>query len=181
MDTLLSNRLLHFLQRVICYHLSQTLSSTFLIILKGKYIMSDKFFYHIGLLTFFALAAFMFLISFFDIDISRFTLPCLLNLFTGLYCPGCGGTRAFRYLITGHIFKSIYYNPIVIYCYYPGLWFLFTNTLPYTGIKIPRKIRRILQPLSFNPSFIYVGVTLIVIQCIVKNILYIFFDYSILS
>lgn len=143
--------------------------------------MSDKFFYHIGLLTFFALAAALLLISFFHIDITRFALPCLLNLLTGLYCPGCGGTRAFRYLITGHIIKSIYYNPIVIYCYYPGLWFLFTNTLPHTNIKIPKKLRRILHSLSFNPTFIYVGVALIVIQCIIKNVLYIFFYYNIFS
>lgn len=141
--------------------------------------MSDKFFYRIGLLTFFGLALALFLISFFHIDIARFTLPCLLNLLTGLYCPGCGGTRAFKYLITGHILKSIYYNPIVIYCYYPGLWFLFTNTLPLTYIRIPNHLKKILAPISFNPRFIYTGVILIVIQCTLKNVLYLFFDYPV--
>lgn len=40
---------------------------------------------------------------------------CLFRHLTGLYCPGCGGTRAFIYLIHGNIPESILYHPLVIY------------------------------------------------------------------
>ena len=41
--------------------------------------------------------------------------PCLFHLVTGLYCPGCGGTRAVRYLLHGQLGKSLFYNPVVLY------------------------------------------------------------------
>lgn len=42
-------------------------------------------------------------------------LPCLFRLFTGLYCPGCGGTRAVKALLRGQIGMSLYYHPFVLY------------------------------------------------------------------
>lgn len=33
----------------------------------------------------------------------------------GYYCPGCGGTRAFESILYGHIFKSLWYHPFVVY------------------------------------------------------------------
>ena len=38
----------------------------------------------------------------------------LLRIF-GIYCPGCGGTRAFRYLLQGKILTSIYWHPAICY------------------------------------------------------------------
>lgn len=42
-------------------------------------------------------------------------IPCLFHLLTGLYCPGCGGTRAVWYLLHGQILKSVQYHPLVLY------------------------------------------------------------------
>lgn len=47
--------------------------------------------------------------------INRQGFPCLFRSLTGLYCPGCGGTRAFWYLLHGQIGKSLYYHPLVPY------------------------------------------------------------------
>ena len=33
----------------------------------------------------------------------------------GYYCPGCGGTRAFEYMLYGHFLKSFFYHPFVMY------------------------------------------------------------------
>ncbi|MGN0372670.1 MAG: DUF2752 domain-containing protein [Enterocloster sp.] len=41
--------------------------------------------------------------------------PCLFQLFTGLYCPGCGGTRALRALLHGKLILSFQYHPLVLY------------------------------------------------------------------
>ena len=47
--------------------------------------------------------------------ITRQGFPCLFHLLTGLYCPGCGGTRAFRALLAGNLLLSIRYHPLVAY------------------------------------------------------------------
>lgn len=41
--------------------------------------------------------------------------PCLFRLLTGLYCPGCGGTRALKCLLQGKVLTSLYYNPLIVY------------------------------------------------------------------
>ena len=42
-------------------------------------------------------------------------LPCLFRVMTGLYCPGCGGTRAVQYLLQGRLLLSLRYHPLVLY------------------------------------------------------------------
>lgn len=41
--------------------------------------------------------------------------PCVFHLLTGLYCPGCGGTRAVRYLLKGQLGNSVQYHPLILY------------------------------------------------------------------
>ena len=41
-----------------------------------------------------------------------FRMPCLFQMMTGLYCPGCGGTRAVRALLSGHPVLSFLYHPV---------------------------------------------------------------------
>lgn len=46
---------------------------------------------------------------------AEYGLPCLFRFFTGLYCPGCGGTRAVKALLSGQILRSLYFHPFVLY------------------------------------------------------------------
>ena len=46
--------------------------------------------------------------------IPAFRIPCLFQLMTGLYCPGCGGTRAVKALLAGHPVLSFLYHPLVL-------------------------------------------------------------------
>lgn len=39
---------------------------------------------------------------------------CYIRTHFGIYCPGCGGTRAFLAIIHGHIIRSLQYNPIIL-------------------------------------------------------------------
>ena len=47
------------------------------------------------------------------VDLIDFAGPCVLNMLTGFYCPGCGGTRAMFALAKGDILKSFVYQPFV--------------------------------------------------------------------
>lgn len=49
------------------------------------------------------------------ITLIRQGIPCLFYRATGIYCPGCGGTRAVKYLLEGKLLKSLWYHPLVGY------------------------------------------------------------------
>lgn len=40
---------------------------------------------------------------------------CPFNLLTGMYCPGCGLTRAFHQLLNGNILGALDYNIMVLF------------------------------------------------------------------
>jgi hypothetical protein len=40
--------------------------------------------------------------------------PCLFHLLTGLYCPGCGSTRAFYHLARGEPLAALGSNPLLV-------------------------------------------------------------------
>jgi hypothetical protein len=44
----------------------------------------------------------------------RFGPPCMLYASTGLYCPGCGSTRALHQLSHGHLAAAIRFNPLAV-------------------------------------------------------------------
>lgn len=45
-------------------------------------------------------------------------LPCVFHSLTGLYCPGCGGTRAVKCLLRGDLRMSFQYHPLVLYVFF---------------------------------------------------------------
>ena len=49
-----------------------------------------------------------------------YILYCPLHALTGLYCPGCGGTRSLTALLHGDFLLAVHENPIV-----PGLLLFF--------------------------------------------------------
>lgn len=89
-------------------------------------------------------------------------VPCLFHMFTGLYCPGCGGTRAVKALLQGKPVLSFLYHPLVLYCALMAVlfslsWFLYWRT------GKPR------YRLYLENRYIYVGVGLTAVNFIVKN------------
>lgn len=40
--------------------------------------------------------------------------PCLFHKLTGLYCPGCGATRAIRRCLCGDLVGAFRYNPLLV-------------------------------------------------------------------
>lgn len=88
--------------------------------------------------------------------------PCSLYTTAGLYCPGCGGTRAVTYLMEGKFVKSFLYHPAVPYTALLTACYLTSHTL---HIFTKGKIRAML----FRPVYFYILIAIILIQWIVKN------------
>ena len=60
--------------------------------------------------------------------------PCPLYAATGLYCPGCGSTRAVHQLVHGHVAAAFGYNPLLVV------------SLPLLAYAVLRQFVRVLPP-----------------------------------
>lgn len=95
--------------------------------------------------------------------------PCLFRLLTGFYCPGCGGTRALKYLLRGQVLASLYYHPLVFYmaavaAAEGGLWAadrLIGGRERGVGRKAEKR-----RPYEAE---IYVGLGILAVNWVVKN------------
>ena len=90
---------------------------------------------------------------------------CLIYENFGIYCPGCGCTRALINLFQGNIIKSLYYNPTVLYAVIVLIIYLVGNTIA----KVLKKDSKYI--LKYTPILIYVGIFILIGTCIVKNLL----------
>ena len=52
---------------------------------------------------------------------------CIVFKTFGIYCPGCGSTRAVYSLYAGKILQSAYYNPLILYLVIVDFWYLITE------------------------------------------------------
>lgn len=89
---------------------------------------------------------------------------CVFRKVTGLYCPGCGMTRALYYFFRGHFFKSFMYHPVVPYGIIYYLYFMiynFVNLHLFNG-----RLRS-----THGERGIYIGIAIGIVQWIVKNVL----------
>lgn len=73
----------------------------------------------------------------------------------GFYCPGCGGTRAVKALLKGHILESLWYHPIVVYVAILAIAYLIFRRRP-------------------KVSHAYIALAIILIQFAYKNLLLLF-------
>lgn len=90
--------------------------------------------------------------------------PCVLYNFLGVYCPGCGGSRALKALFSGHFLTSVYYHPLVLYTAVIYLVFMTSQTIALLSRGRIRGIR-------FHYWFLYGALFVIVINCVLKNVL----------
>lgn len=95
-----------------------------------------------------------------------FQIPeCIIYNKFGIYCPACGCTRAITSLYNLDIISSIKYNPAVIYSVIIIGIYIITHTLQiiFRNKKIP--------VLRYNVIYIYIGIGILILTCIVKNII----------
>ena len=93
--------------------------------------------------------------------------PCLFHLMTGLYCPGCGGTRAVRALFRGDLAMSFQYHPLVLYMAAVIL-------AEVVSFGIARATKNPRWFLGHVLGFVYIGVGIILANWIFKNYMLVF-------
>lgn len=102
-------------------------------------------------------------------------IPCMLYTLTGLYCPGCGGTRAVAVLLRGEILKSFCYHPIVLYGVVIYVWFMISHTIE----KASKGKYRI--GMRYRDIYLWLALAIVVINIAVKDIALTAFDLDILK
>lgn len=89
---------------------------------------------------------------------------CSLKEVTGLYCPGCGGTRATKALLRFQILKSIYYNAAVPYA---AVVYVLFMTKMFLKKHVDYFRNRFKRP-GHLLVYIYIGIGILIIQWVVK-------------
>lgn len=125
---------------------------------------SDKCFYIIGWVLIVLVLAVLLMVQAGVLDRFGGLPPCVLHSRTGLYCPGCGGTRAVIALLHGHILASLYYHPIVVYTAIVGGWFMISQTIQ----RFSQGKLRI--GMHYRDIYLWLALAIVVINCLVKNL-----------
>ena len=79
--------------------------------------------------------------------------PCLFHRVTGLWCPGCGSTRALHQLVHGHPAAAFRLNPLVI------------SLLPWIGYLVARRGR-----VAVRPVWIWAFVGVVMAFGVLRNV-----------
>lgn len=91
-------------------------------------------------------------------------VPCFFSNVLGIYCPGCGGTRAVYALMHGRFLESIWCHPLVFYGAVIGGGFMLTQGLHRLGIKY-------IKPWKYHDWYLYGAMAVLVCNFLVKNLL----------
>lgn len=89
--------------------------------------------------------------------------PCIIFEYLGVYCPGCGGTRAVIHLLHGRLLKSVWYHPLVMYGVVLYVWFMLSHTL--------HKLHIIKSGMKFKEGYLYGALVVLGLNFVLKNIL----------
>ncbi len=145
---------------------------------------TNRVFYFIGLALFLPAAVLCVLQNSGQFVLTESLYPCFFRRLSGLYCPGCGGTRAVQALFEGHLLLSFFYHPFVPYCAVLYVVFMTSHTLElifssrdfHHTKKSPHK-RPFVRGLEFKIRYVYIGILLIFLQWMLKNLFLICSNY----
>lgn len=94
--------------------------------------------------------------------------PCSFRSVTGYYCPGCGGTHAVCALAAGNLAACVKEHAFVLYTAAGLLLYLVWNSV----VILAKKRGSVKIPvMHFHTAYIYIGIAIVLIQWIIKNIL----------
>lgn len=119
--------------------------------------------FHIGL-VFLALGAVGWMLYRFLLRDMLPKMPCLFDTVLGIYCPGCGGTRAVEALLQGRVLLSLWYHPLIPYLAVISGGFMMTQGLDRLGILRGKGWK-------FHNWYLYGAIILVVSNFLIKNAL----------
>lgn len=90
--------------------------------------------------------------------------PCLFFNLLGIYCPGCGGTRAVEALLHGHLLQALWFHPLVPYAAVICGGFMGSHVLHRLGLQGVRGWK-------FHNWYLYAAIVIIAVNFVGKNIL----------
>jgi uncharacterized membrane protein (GlpM family) len=96
------------------------------------------------------------IIYLYDPAMSSILPPCPFHAITGLYCPGCGSSRAVHQLMHGHLVKAFDLNPLMI------------SFLPFMGWSLIQQARG--RQILTRPIWIWTILAVILIFWVLRNI-----------
>lgn len=100
---------------------------------------------------------------------------CTLHNLTGYYCPGCGGTRAIYALLHGHVLRSLFYHPIVVYTAVFAGWFMLSQTIE----KASRG--RLAIGMHYRDIYLWIALAIVLLNWLVKNLFLAVFGIALLG
>lgn len=130
----------------------------------NKELTLEAVLFKVGIIGLIVLIALMLADRFFPVQMGRIKLPCMFNVITGYYCPGCGGTRAFKALLGGHVIKSFIYNPTVLYGVGLYVWFMGSHVLE-------KLTRGKIKGLKYRHIYLWLILIILVVNFMVRNCL----------
>ena len=89
---------------------------------------------------------------------------CIIYKNLHIYCPGCGCTRAFIAMLKGDFLESIYQNSTVLYTTIITIIYIVSQTIS----RITKNER---IAMKYTPLFLYTGMGLLILNCILKNLI----------
>ena len=93
--------------------------------------------------------------------------PCVFHTLTGYYCPGCGGTRSLKALLSGKWLVCAVDFPMIFYAAVVYAWFMISQTIE----RVSR--HRIPIGMKYRHAWVYASLVIVVIHFVVKNLFYI--------
>jgi hypothetical protein len=123
-------------------------------------ISSLKFF--AGAVLGFAILCALAVLFFFNPATHGFYPVCLFHALTGLYCPGCGGTRAVYQLLHGHVLLALHDN---------ALFGLALVALAVWGARFAvRKLRNQQTIFQLHPKTLWMFLVVALVFTVLRNL-----------
>ena len=99
---------------------------------------------------------------------------CFVRQHVGMYCTGCGATRAVLAVLRGQFLQSLYFNVVVMY------------VIVFYGIYVLRGAVYFISKgkymyMKFHTAYVFVGLGIVVVQAIVKNVALFVYHYTWMS